>query len=60
MVTTRLTPRRARSRLAADPEFGECLQHQRAKRPATNRRLYVGLESEVSLESGNNRTLSPG
>jgi hypothetical protein len=59
MNITRLTPRRSRSRLAADPVFGECLQDQRAKTPGANRRIHVDSEYESSTQSGNVRTLSP-
>jgi len=59
MLTTRLPPRRARSRLAAEPMFGECLQHQRAKKPNANRRAHVDFEYESSTQSGIVRTLSP-
>jgi hypothetical protein len=59
MIITRLTPRRARSRLAAGPVFGECLQDQRVKRPGANRRINVGFEYESSTQSGDDRPLSP-
>ena len=59
MIITRLTPRRARSRLAVGPVFGEYLQDQRAKRPGANRWIHVGFEYENSTQSGDRRILSP-
>jgi len=59
MIITRLTPQRARSRLAAGPAFGECLQNQCAENLGANRRIHVDFEYESSTQSGNARTLSP-
>jgi len=59
MGTTRLDPRRTRSRLAAGPVLGECLQHQRAKRPKATRRVDCDSDDESLTEAGNRRKLSP-